>query len=78
MAGCGLRPHRSMQENSRGPRFRQLFGWWYVCIGAGFLLLTLHRWMMGERLWLVVLRAVIGAGFLFLGYLELSSRLRRR
>ena len=67
-----------MPDNSGGHRFRRAFGWWYICIGVGFLMLTAHRWIVGERLWLIALRAVIGAGFLVLGYLELSSRLRRR
>lgn len=67
-----------MPGEGSGGRFRRLFGWWYLCIGVGFLMLTLHRWMLGERAWLIALRAVIGAGFLVLAWLELSSRLRRR
>lgn len=66
-----------MPENRPRPRIRRMFGWWYVCIGAGFVMLAVHRWLIGERAWLVALRAVIGAGFLLLGYLELRSRLPR-
>jgi hypothetical protein len=54
-----------------------MFGWWYLSIGAGFLLLAIFRMMMGERLWLIGLRLVISGGFFALGYLELTSRLRR-
>jgi hypothetical protein len=51
-------------------RFRsRLFAWWYFTIAAGFLLLGINRWLLGERLWLVILRFGIAAGFLVLGYL---------
>jgi hypothetical protein len=53
-----------------GRRFRaQLFAWWYFAIAAGFLLLGINRWLLGDRLWLVILRFGIAAGFLVLGYL---------
>jgi len=53
-----------------GKRFRaRLFAWWYFTIAAGFMLLGINRWLLGERLWLVFLRFAIAAGFLVLGYL---------
>jgi hypothetical protein len=55
----------------------KLFGWWYVTIGAGFLLLAINRILLGGSGWLIALRLVISAGFLLLGYLELRSKLRR-
>lgn len=55
----------------------KLFGWWYVSIGAGFLLLAISRMIVGEKAWLIVIRFLISAGFFALGYLELTSRLRR-
>lgn len=50
----------------------RLFGWWYVSIGAGFVLLGVSRLLAGERIWLVVLRWLIAAGFFALGYFELT------
>lgn len=46
------------------------FGWWYLTIAAGFLLLALNRWLRGERLSLVLLRVAIAAGFAVLSMLE--------
>ena len=54
--------------NWRSPR---LFGWWYVSIGAGFLLLALQRALFGGVMWLIVLRVAIAAGFFWLGWFEL-------
>jgi len=55
---------------SMGKRLRsRLYAWWYFTIAAGFLLLGINRWLLGERLWLVFLRFGIAAGFLVLGYL---------
>jgi hypothetical protein len=56
------------QEN----RWRaRLFGWWYVSIGAGFVLLGVSRLIQGGRAGPVALRWAIAAGFFLLGYLEL-------
>jgi len=55
----------------------KLFGWWYVAIGAGFLLLSINRILVGGSSFLIALRLLIAAGFFLLGYLELHSKLRR-
>jgi hypothetical protein len=55
-----------------------LFGWWYVMIGLGFLLLAINHILVGGAPWLIGVRFVIAAGFFILGYLELSSRLRSK
>lgn len=52
----------------------KLFAWWYFAIAAGFALLAINRWLVGERLWLIVLRSAIALGFLLLGYATLRSR----
>jgi hypothetical protein len=49
----------------------RLFGWWYVFIGAGFVLLGASRLVQGGPAWAVALRWAIAAGFFLLGYLEL-------
>jgi hypothetical protein len=54
-----------------------LFGWWYVTIGAGFLLLAINRILFGGSAWLIALRLLISAGFFLLGYVELHSKLKR-
>lgn len=60
----------------RGDRKRRglLFGWWYVSIGIGFVLLAVNRVVLGDRGWSIVLRFLISAGFFVLGYLELRGR----
>lgn len=54
-------------------RARRWFAWWYVSIGAGFVLLAVHRWLIGESGWLIALRLVIAAGFFVLGWMELRA-----
>jgi hypothetical protein len=49
------------------------FAWWYFAIAGGFLLLAVHRMIIGERAWLVGLRLVIAAGFALLGYWQYRS-----
>ena len=51
-----------------------LFGWWYVSIGIGFVLLAVNRIVLGDRTWSMVLRFLIAAGFFVLGYHELRGR----
>jgi hypothetical protein len=52
----------------------RLYGWWYVSIGIGFILLGIQRILVGGKPWLIVLRWVIAAGFLALGWLQLRRR----
>jgi len=52
----------------------RLFAWWYFAIAAGFALLAINRWMLGERMFLVVLRFGIAVGFLILGVLTWRSK----
>ncbi len=47
----------------------RLFAWWYFAIAAGFVLLAINRWMLGERITLILLRLLIALGFLILGVL---------
>jgi len=58
-------------------RRAKLFGCWYICIGAGFLLLGTQRMLVGGNRRLVVLRWVIGVLFLLLGWLHLRRPPRR-
>jgi hypothetical protein len=54
----------------------RLFAWWYFAIAAGFTLLAINRWILGERMWLIILRLGIAAGFLILGILTWRSKSR--
>jgi len=51
----------------------KLFAWWYFAIAAGFALLAINRLLVGERMWLIILRFAIAVGFLLLGYATLRS-----
>jgi len=51
-----------------------LFAWWYFAIAAGFVLLAINRWLVGELMWLIMLRFAIALGFLLLGYATLRSK----
>jgi hypothetical protein len=51
----------------------RLFGWWYVSIGLGFGLLALRNYIYGARLFSILLRAVIAAGFVILGITTLRT-----
>jgi hypothetical protein len=55
-------------------KFFTLLGWWYLCLGTGFLLMGLYRLIHGERFWLVFLRWVLAAAFWALAYTEKRSR----
>ncbi|HEX8985595.1 MAG TPA: hypothetical protein VF767_09195 [Bryobacteraceae bacterium] len=63
-----------MPPAGKQTRRTRLFGWWYASIGAGFMLLGVSRLLAGERMMLVVLRWLIGAGFFALAYFELGRR----
>lgn len=67
-----------MAGPTKKPRRSPLLGWWYLSIGAGFLLLGFSRLLAGEPAWAVGLRWVIAGGFLALGYFELVGGPRRR
>jgi type IV secretory pathway TrbD component len=57
-------------------RFRW-FGWWYLTIALGFVLLAANRALVGEKLWLIGLRLVIAAGFGVLAWFEFRAQNRR-
>ena len=52
----------------------RLFAWWYFAIAAGFVLLGINRMLVGERMWLIILRFGIALGFFLLGYATLRSK----
>jgi hypothetical protein len=49
------------------------WGWWYVSIGIGFLLLAIVNEMRGAPLWGVVVRIVIAIGFELLGWMQFRA-----
>lgn len=62
-------------ETERRPSDRRtrFYGWWYVCIGLGFALLAARSFLLGAPLRMSLLRLIIAAGFLALGWLTLRS-----
>ena len=56
---------------------RSWVAWWYGTIALGFVLLAIHRAILGERPWLIGLRFVIALGFGALAALELRTKGRR-
>jgi hypothetical protein len=57
-----------------------MYGWWFVCIALGFLLLGLRSILAGGHPWMAVLRFVIAAGFLAsgVGFLKAPSTKQQR
>ena len=59
------------------PQYRarqaRLLAWWFVCIGVGFLLLSLRSVLAHDQLWRVAVRLVIAAGFLIYGLYSLRA-----
>jgi len=49
------------------------WGWWYVSIGIGFLLLAIVNTMRGAPLGAIALRIVIAVGFELLGWLQFRT-----
>jgi hypothetical protein len=56
----------------------KLFAYWYASIGAGFVLLAVHRIVIGEAAWLIVLRVIIGAGFFALAWMQWRGMFERK
>jgi hypothetical protein len=54
----------------------KFYGWWYITIAAGFVLLAMQRWVIGERGWQNWVRLLIAAGFGALGWMTLRSQRR--
>ena len=46
------------------------WGWWYLSIGIGFLLLAIVNTMRGARLAAIVIRIVIAIGFALLSWMQ--------
>jgi hypothetical protein len=49
------------------------WGWWYLAIGIGFLLLAIVNTMRGGNLAAIVARVVIAIGFECLAWLQFRS-----
>jgi hypothetical protein len=60
---------------SNGKSLRnRLLAWWYFAIAAGFVLLDIHRMLLGESMSLILLRFGIAIGFVLLGWVTLRSK----
>lgn len=47
------------------------WGWWYLSIGFGFLLLAIVHLMQGASRADVILRIAVAAGFALMGWMQL-------
>jgi len=47
------------------------WGWWYLSIGLGFLLLAIVYWLQGAGMADIGLRIAVAAGFALLGWMQL-------
>jgi hypothetical protein len=54
-------------SNGRNLRSGRLLGYWYLCIGVGFILLGLRNLLADAAAWTIALRWIIGLGFIVLG-----------
>ena len=46
------------------------WGWWYLSIGVGFILLAIVHLLHGARLGAIVLRIGVAVGFALLGWMQ--------
>jgi hypothetical protein len=60
------------RSRTKARRLARFYGIWFLCLGAGFLLLGIRSWMLGDVAWRTVIRFVISAGFVAgaIGYLR--------
>jgi hypothetical protein len=49
------------------------WGWWYLCIGLGFLFLAIVHLLQGAALSAIALRLGVAAGFALLGWMQLRA-----
>ena len=49
------------------PLRSRMFAWWYFMIAAGFVLLALNRWVLGQRPGLIMAQLAAAAAFAILG-----------
>jgi hypothetical protein len=49
------------------------WGWWYVAIGVGFLLLAIVNTMRGASVAAIAIRLVIAIGFEILGLIQFRT-----
>jgi hypothetical protein len=62
-----------MPDPGRNLRSRRLLGYWYLCIGLGFVLLGVRNLLAGAAAWTIALRWIIALGFIILGVLSLGT-----
>jgi protein-S-isoprenylcysteine O-methyltransferase Ste14 len=55
-------PSNASSANKKRRRAR-MFAWWYVCIGAAFVLLGVRSVLRSDPIWAVGIRFVIAIGF---------------
>ena len=69
---CSLTRRHSLRDYMQGFQSKY-WGWWYVAIGIGFLLLAIVSTMRGASLAGIVVRLIIAIGFELLGWMQFRS-----
>ena len=66
-----LPPRQKLADNGRVRGFQSKhWGWWYLSIGLGFLLLAIVHQLEGAGLGAVALRVAVAIGFVLLSWMQ--------
>lgn len=66
----GIGPVYDPLGSMKNPLRSRMFAWWYFSIAAGFLLLALNRWLLGQRAGLVLAQLAAAAAFVLFGLMS--------
>lgn len=58
----------------KNPLRTRMFAWWYFSIAAGFVLLALNRWLLGQRAGLVLAQLAAALAFALFGVISWGNR----
>ena len=56
------------------PLRSRMFAWWYFSIAAGFVLLALNRWLLGQRAGLVLAQLAAALAFALFGAISWGGK----
>lgn len=58
----------------KNPLRTRMFAWWYFSISAGFILLALNRWLLGQRAGLVLAQLAAALAFALFGVISWGGK----
>lgn len=62
-----------LASRMKNPLRTRMFAWWYFTIAGGFVLLALNRWLLGQRVGLILAQAAAAVAFLLFGIISWNS-----